>query len=97
MRHLPASQVAAFQCLQPFVGTLLAFLVLNEAPTAWDLGAVGIVAGLLLVSTDKRDVDTAGVAVMARLKRLLSHKSLMLSKSMAMLPVWPGSAADQHH
>lgn len=35
-----ALQVAAFQCLQPFIGTLLAFLVLNESPTAWDLGAV---------------------------------------------------------
>ena len=31
---LPAAlQVAAFQCLQPFVGTLLAFLVLGEEPT----------------------------------------------------------------
>lgn len=51
-------QVAAFQCLQPFIGTILAFLVLNEAPTAWDLGAIGIVAGLVLVSTDRRDMDT---------------------------------------
>ena len=31
-------QVAAFQCLQPFVGTLLAFLVLGEEPT----GAQGV-------------------------------------------------------
>lgn len=37
---LSLEQVAAFQCLQPFIGTLLAFLVLNESPTPWDLGAV---------------------------------------------------------
>lgn len=89
MRHLPASQVAAFQCLQPFIGTILAFLVLNEAPTAWDLGAIGIVAGLVLVSTDRRDMDTQ--ALLARIKRMLTQRSLALSKSvsMSMLPAWP--------
>ena len=40
-RYLPASQVAAFQCLQPFMGTLLAFFVLGEQPSVWDLGALG--------------------------------------------------------
>lgn len=54
MKHLPASQVAAFQCLQPFLGTLLAFLVLQEQLSWWDLGAVGVVAGLLLVSVDSK-------------------------------------------
>lgn len=96
MRHLPASQVAAFQCLQPFIGTLLAFLVLNESPTAWDLGAVGIVAGLVMVSTEKKDLDTQ--AVLARIKRLLTQKSLTLSKSMSNLvnlPGWPSN--EQHH
>lgn len=45
-------QVAAFQCLQPFIGTLLAFLVLNESPTPWDLGAVRMlsVVWLLLIA-----------------------------------------------
>ena len=43
-------QVAAFPCLQPFLGTLLAFSLLGEAPSWWDLGAVGIVAGLLLTA-----------------------------------------------
>lgn len=89
MRHLPASQVAAFQCLQPFIGTILAFLVLNEAPTVWDLGAIGIVAGLILVSTDRRDVDTQ--ALLLRIKRMLTQRTLALSKSVSMsrLPAWP--------
>jgi drug/metabolite transporter (DMT)-like permease len=47
-------QVAAFQCLQPFMGTLLAFLVLGEQPSAWDLGAIGVVAGLILVVRDPK-------------------------------------------
>ena len=42
-------QVAAFQCLQPFMGTVLAFLILGEQPSVWDLGAVGVVAGLILI------------------------------------------------
>lgn len=86
--------MAAFQCLQPFIGTLLAFLVLNEALTAWDLGAVGVVAGLLLVSTDRRDVTHA--AVISRIKRLLSQRTLSVSKSMNLLPLWPaaGGSAD---
>ena len=93
-RRISSSQVAAFQCLQPFVGTLLAFLVLAEQPTAWDLGAIGIVAGLLLVSTssDRRDIDTH--AVMTRIRRLLSHRNLMLTKSVHMLQLWP---AEQRH
>ncbi|GAB4820825.1 hypothetical protein N2152v2_007871 [Parachlorella kessleri] len=49
-RHLPPSEVAAFPCLQPFLGTLLAFSLLGEAPSWWDVGAVGIVAGLLLTA-----------------------------------------------
>jgi len=31
------------------MGTVLAFLVLGEQPSVWDLGAVGVVAGLILV------------------------------------------------
>lgn len=89
---LNLTQVAAFQCLQPFVGTLLAFFFLNERPTPWDLGAIGIVAGLLLVSTDKRDVDTG--AVLARLRRLISQRSLPPSKSMQLLPRWPPPSDD---
>jgi len=54
MKHLPASQVAAFQCLQPFLGSLLAFLVLREHLSWWDLGAIGVVAGLMLVSVDAK-------------------------------------------
>ena len=65
--HLPL-QVASFQCLQPFMGTLLAFSVLGEEPTWWDLGAVGVVIGLLLIVKDQRDF--------ARLKRLMSSHSM---------------------
>ena len=42
-------QVAAFQCLQPFFGTLLAFFILNERPTVWDIGGVGVLVGLVVV------------------------------------------------
>lgn len=92
MKFLPASQVAAFQCLQPFIGTLLAFTVLHEQPSMWDLGAFPIVAGLVLVSTDKKDIDSGwqAQAVMARLKRMISSKHLAaLSKSTASLGILP--------
>lgn len=62
MQHLPASQVAAFQCLQPFLGTALAAAVLGERPSAWDLGAIGVVAGLVVVSRDKDDGPGAPIA-----------------------------------
>lgn len=69
MRQLPASQVAAFQCLQPFLGSLLAFLLLDEALSWWDCGAIGVVIGLLLVSLDRKDSQIGNV--MTRLSRLL--------------------------
>lgn len=50
MNHLPASQVASFQCLQPFVGAALAVMVLGERVNTYDLGAFGIVIGLLMVT-----------------------------------------------
>ena len=53
--RLPASQVAAFQCLQPFFGTVLSFLFLGERPTAWDLGGIGVISGLVLVTSDAKD------------------------------------------
>ena len=96
--HLPPpTQVAAFQCLQPMLGTLLAFLYLNEAPTPWDLGALGIVAGLLLVTTDqRREVDTP--AVLARLRRLLSQPRSLSSANLRAL-AWPGGGGGggDHH
>ncbi|CAD7703401.1 unnamed protein product [Ostreobium quekettii] len=51
IKLLPPSQVAAFQCLQPLVGTVLAFSFLGERLTWWDLGAVGVVGGLFLVTS----------------------------------------------
>ena len=54
MNYLPASQVAAFQTLQPFVGAVLAVMILNEKVNRYDLGAVGIVVGLLMVTRDGR-------------------------------------------
>lgn len=50
--RLPASQVAAFQCLQPFFGLVLASVFLNERPTVWDLGGFGILAGLFVVVSE---------------------------------------------
>ena len=52
-------QVASFQCLQPFVGTLLAFAVLGEEPSVWDLGAIGVLVGLVLVVSDKHDLQAS--------------------------------------
>ena len=59
-------QVAAFQCLQPFLGTVLAVAVLGEEPSVWDLGAVAVIGGLILVSM----ADTKAAAV-----QLLAAKS----------------------
>ena len=52
---LPASQVASFQALQPLMGTVLSFLFLGERPTAWDLGGIGVISGLVLVTHDARE------------------------------------------
>ena len=71
MCHLPASQVASFQCLQPFLGSLLAFSVLHEQPTWYDLGAVGVLAGLILVSTDKKDSEMR--LMMARVRAVMTR------------------------
>jgi len=78
MCHLPASQVASFQCLQPFLGSLLAFLVLHEQPTWYDLGAVGVLAGLILVSTDKKDSEMR--FMMARVRAVLA-RAMMSSRT----------------
>ena len=69
------TQVAAFQCLQPFVGTLLAFAVLGEEPSVWDVGAVGIFAGLYLIVSDKKDL-IASNPVVSGVRRILSQHSL---------------------
>ena len=66
------AQVAAFQCLQPFVGTILAFAVLGEEPSPWDLGAVGIFAGLYLIVSDKKDL-LASHPVVTGMRRMLSQ------------------------
>lgn len=76
MCHLPASQVAAFQCLQPFLGALLAFLLLHERLSWWDTGAVGIVIGLWLVTTDKQDVQLGDM--LGRLRGMVASKSRIL-------------------
>ncbi len=62
-------------CPQPFIGSVLSFMVLGEQPTWWDLGAVGVIAGLVLVVREKRDYE-AGTFV-GRLRRILTQpKSL---------------------
>jgi hypothetical protein len=67
------AQVASFQCLQPFVGTLLAFAVLGEEPSAWDLGAVGVLLGLVLVVSDKHDLQARAPWARARDRALLGR------------------------
>ena len=68
-------QVAAFQCLQPFVGTMLAFAVLGEEPSVWDLGAIGIFIGLFLVVFDKKD-STASLSSNTGMRKVSSNFSL---------------------
>lgn len=38
---------------------MLAFAVLGEEPSMWDLGAVGVIGGLALVSLDKPSAAAA--------------------------------------
>lgn len=64
--------MASFQCLQPFVGTLLAFAILGEQPSVWDLGAVGVIAGLVTVAYDRKDQP----AIVSRMRKVLSVKEL---------------------
>lgn len=68
-----ALQVAAFQCLQPFVGTMLAFAILGEEPSMWDLGAIGVIAGLITVAYDRKDQPHS---IMNRMRRAFSIKDL---------------------
>lgn len=76
-------QVAAFQCLQPFIGTALAYLYLGEHPTWWSLGAAGVLAGLVLVIRAPREGGTLGAAAMvAQLRRATSHMGLLVSSTL---------------
>ena len=67
-------QVASFQCLQPFAGTMLAWLVLGEQPSIYDLGAVGVVAGLVMVAYDRKDQPPH--PILTRMRRAFSLKDL---------------------
>jgi len=67
--------VAAFQCLQPFFGTLLSFLFLGERPTAWDLGGIGVISGLLLVISDGPDSGKQREVALAPLPIRKPHQS----------------------
>lgn len=66
-------QVAAFQCLQPFVGTMLAFAILGEEPSLWDLGAIGVILGLITVAYDRKDQPNP---LINRMRRAFSMKDL---------------------
>ncbi len=85
MCHLPASQVASFQCLQPFLGSLLAFSVLHEQPTWYDLGAIGVLAGLILVSTDKKDREMR--LMMAKVRSVLARTMSLTSNKTFLTPI----------
>lgn len=92
MQTLPASQVAAFQCLQPFLGTVLAASLLGEALSAWDGGALGVVAGLVLVCSERGDTDTAILVARAR-KLIRTQMRRVPSKGAFLLPsaIVPGA------
>lgn len=68
------TQVAAFQCLQPFVGALLACTILGEEASIWDLGAIGVIGGLYLVAKEPKPMDTG--AMLSKLKRVVSRTTL---------------------
>lgn len=76
MKHLPASQVAAFQCLQPFLGSILAFLVLQEQLSWWDLGAIGVVAGLFLVTLETKYEALSKASLSASMRRVASYATM---------------------
>lgn len=52
-RHLTASVVSSFPCLQPFISFLAGAVFMGERVQPKDFGAVGIVLGLVLVVTAK--------------------------------------------
>lgn len=54
------------------MGTLLAFAILGEQPSVWDLGAVGVIAGLVTVAYDRKEQP----AIVARMRRAMSVKEL---------------------
>ncbi len=53
--------MAAFQCLQPIRGTLLASEILQEHPILWHFGAGGVIAGLLIISKYKNSKLSAAL------------------------------------
>lgn len=68
-------QVAAFLCLQPFVGAVLAIAALGEELSIWDVGAIGMIGGLVLVARDPHETT----AMFCKTKRIVSQTSLVKS------------------
>jgi drug/metabolite transporter (DMT)-like permease len=64
--RLPASQVAAFTVLQPFLGTALAAGFLGERLSPWDAGAVPVLAGLALVIRADGSAGAGGAGGLGR-------------------------------
>ena len=56
------------------MGTVLAFAVLGEEPSVWDVGAVGVVMGLVLVAYDRKDMPPH--PLIGRMRRAFSLKDL---------------------
>ena len=52
------------------MGAVLAVLILGEEPSIWDLGAVGVIAGLVLIAKDPGET----VAMLNKLKRIVSQQ-----------------------
>lgn len=57
------------------VGTVLAFAVLEEEPSVWDLGAIGVFIGLFLVVFDKKELKDH--PVVSSMRRILSQQKML--------------------
>lgn len=55
---------------------MLAFAVLGEEPSVWDLGAIGIFIGLLLVVFDKKDLAAGPLTIGTGMRRILSSQKV---------------------
>ena len=89
--RIPASHVAAMQCLQPFAGTFLGWAVLEEGISWWDLGAVAILAGLACVVSDKTEPGQKAAAAAAQRRAAAAARAVVDDEEVLMAPVARGS------
>jgi hypothetical protein len=59
--------------------------VLHEQPTWYDLGAIGVLAGLILVSTDKKDREMR--LIMARVRAVMARTMSSMGTKTFLTPI----------